>query len=153
MRIRNSLKSAILALLVASAWCNASEAASASYRIDISITRDGALIGKPAIVAEAGAQAEVSSKDPKNPDEGFRVLVTASPSKNALLGGEGVKLDVEFFGRLQDDWVLRGKKSAMSAPGATISFSFAPNLLEVTREDYTLTLTTSPVGNAAAPTR
>lgn len=135
MNIPRILSSISLLLLLVS---GISLAAPAAYRIDMAISRDGSLIGKPAIVAEAGAEAEIRDENPLKPDEGFRILVTVSPLDAEQGGKESVKLKLTFFGRLKGDWVQRAERSVTTLSGQFVSLSFPAKPPETDGKTYDL---------------
>lgn len=144
---------AALLLLFASAFCQAAAGPAAAYRIDMTISRNGSLIGKPAIVAEAGAQAEVKDEKAGRPDDGFRLLVKVSPLSDAPDGKESIKLELTFFGRLDGKWVERANNSITALVGKTVSFAFPSKAPEAKGKDYDVILTTSHVNPAADAAR
>ena len=151
MTLRTLLNAASLVLL--SVLCLGQAAVAATpYRIDITVIEDGALIGKPAVLAESGAQAELRVEDPQKPNDGFRILVTATSQEDTANGKESVQLHVVFYGRLKGQWVERGDHSVMAVVGRNVSFSFPPGEHESAGKKYDLILTTSQV-KAPAPAK
>lgn len=153
MKTRKILSAAALLLLFAFACGQAAAAPAAAYRIDMTISRNGSLIGKPAIVAEAGAQAEVKDEKAGRPDDGFRILVKVSPLSDAPDGKESIKLELTFFGRLNGKWVERANNSITALVGKTVSFAFPSKAPEAKGKDYDVILTTSHVDPAADSAR
>jgi hypothetical protein len=143
MNIRNIFSAALLLALLVPISCLAAEAPMSGYRIDMTISRNGSLVGKPAIVVEPGAEAELREENPKKPDDGFRILVTASPLSDAPNGKESIKLQLQFFGRLQGKWIERGNHSVTSLVGKNVSFAFPSKPPEEKGKNYELVVTTS----------
>lgn len=121
-----------------------------AYRIDMTLSLNGSLIGKPALVAEAGAEAEVRDENPMKLDKGFRILVTASPLDANQDGKESIKLQLEFFGRHQGKWVQRGNHSVTTLSGQSVSFAFPSTPPEAKGKTYDLILTVSKSNGAAS---
>jgi hypothetical protein len=151
MNFRILLGASLSALLFASSICLAAGSAGA-YRIDMTISLNGSLVGKPAVVAEPGAEAEVRSEKAGKPDDGFRILVKASPLSDAPDGKESIKLELAFFGRFDGKWVERARHSVTALVGKNVSFAFPSESPEPKGKDYDVVLTTSQV-TAAAPAR
>lgn len=127
-----------LLLLLSCGFAQAAPMAADEYRIDVTISRDGSLIGKPAIVAKAGAEAEVRDENPLKPNEGFRILVAVTPLDKATDGAESVKLDLTFFGRFRGKWIERAKNSVTTVTGRSTSFAFPAKAPEVDGKNYDL---------------
>lgn len=144
---------ATLFLVLASISGVATAQTSTAYRIDMTISRNGSLIGKPAIVAEAGAQAELTDQKPGKPDDGFRILVKVSPLSDAPGGKESIKLDLTFFGRFNGKWIQRDQHSITALVGKNVSFAFPSKPPESLGKDYDLVITTSHVNPSATPAR
>lgn len=136
---------ASLALLLFSTASWAADGPASAYRIDMTISRNGSLVGKPAVVAAPGAQAELREEKPGKPDEGFRILVTASPLDISSDGKESIKLDLAFFGRHNGAWVERDHHSITALVGKNVSFAFPSKAPEAKGQDYDMILTTSRV--------
>jgi hypothetical protein len=143
MNIRNIFSTALILPLLAAVSSHAAEAPMSGYRLDMTISRNGSLVGKPAIVVGPGAQAELRDENPKKPDDGFRILVTASPLADAPNGKESIRLQLQFFGRLQGKWIERGNNSITALVGKNVSFAFPSKPPEATGKDYELVITTS----------
>ncbi len=137
MSIRSILTTAVL-MLSLSGFVQAAETAATSYRIDLIISRDGALIGKPALVAAAGAEAELSVDNAKNPEDAFRILLTASPVEGSVGGKESVKIDLNFFHKSGSKWVQRAEHSVMTVLGEPLSLAFPPKPPETAGKRYDL---------------
>lgn len=142
MRIRSILTTAVL-LLSLSGLAQAAETTATSYRIDLIVSRDGALIGKPAMVAEAGAEAEVSVDSPKNPEDAFRILLAASPVEGSVGGKESVKIDLSFFYKSEGKWVQRAEHSVTTVLGEPLSLAFPPKPQETAGKRYDLVVLTN----------
>ena len=99
MNIRNILTAVVLALSM-SAIAHAAETAAKLYRIDLVLSRNGELIGKPAMVVEAGAEAEIRDDGDKKPENAFRILVSATPVEGTLGDKETVKIDLGFYDKI-----------------------------------------------------
>ncbi len=140
MNIRRLLNPLALMLLLSCGFAEASPIAADEYRVDVTISRDGSLIGKPAIVAKAGAEAELRDENPMKPNEGFRVLLTVTPLDKTADGNESVKLDLTFFGRFQGKWIERAKNSVTTVTGRSASFAFPSKAPEVNGKNYDLTV-------------
>ena len=140
MKLRNIKWLAALALLIATLGLEAAESTKPSYRIDLTIARDGSLVARPAIVVEPGAQAEVRNEDPLKPDSGFRILVTASPLDVSATGKESIKLDVAFFGQKDGKWIARGEHSVTAILSRMLSFGFPPGKDEPNGKKFELTI-------------
>lgn len=138
MSIRKFLNPAAVLLLLACGFAQAAPIAPGEYRIDMTISRDGSLIGKPAIVAKAGSEAEIRDENPLKPNEGFRILVTVTPIDKLPNGNESVKLDLTFFGRYQGKWIERDKHSIATVSGRSSSFAFPPKASEIKGKNYVL---------------
>lgn len=131
---------ALLALLMGTACVQAAENASSSYRVELTIARDGSLVAMPVLEVKAGTQAEVRNEDPLKPDSGFRILLTMSPLDFSAAGKESVKLDVEFFGQHDGKWVTREKHSVTAVLGRLLSFGFPPSKAEPNGKKFELTI-------------
>lgn len=153
MNFRYHLAAAVLFAVLASVSGVAAAQSSSAYRIDMIISRNGSLIGKPAIVAEAGAEAELTDQKPDKPDDGFRILVKVSPLADAPNGKESIKLDLTFFGRYNGKWNERDHHSITALVGKRVSFAFPSKAPESVGKDYDLVVTTSHVEPAANPAR
>lgn len=145
MNLCTLTKAASLALMMSFGLAQVAAAATPAYRIDMTVLRDGSLVGKPAIVAEAHAQAELREQDPLKPDEGFRILVTASPLGDSPNGKESVQLRVVFHGRFHNQWIERGDHTVTALVGKNVSLAFPPTRQETGASKYDLVLTTSKV--------
>jgi hypothetical protein len=145
MNLRTLTQAASLALMILLGPVTAAHAADPDYRIDVTVSRDGSLIGKPAIVAKPGAQAELREEDPLKPDQGFRILVTATPIGDSPNGKESVQLHVVFHGRFHNQWVARGDHTVTALVGRNVSLAFPPSEREPGASRYDLVLTTSQV--------
>ena len=62
MTLRIVLNMATLALLCVFSLGHVAFAATPSYRIDMTVLKDGSLVGKPAVVAEAGARPNCATR-------------------------------------------------------------------------------------------
>lgn len=153
MNFRNHLGAATLFAVLASVSGVAAAQSSTAYRIDMTISRNGSLISKPAIVAEAGAEAELTDQKPGKPDDGFRILVKVSPLADAPDGKESIKLDLSFFGRFNGKWIERDHHSITALVGKNVSFAFPSKPPESVGKDYDLIITTSHVNPAENPAR
>jgi hypothetical protein len=131
---------AALALLFTTIGLQTVANAQSDYRIELTIARDGSLIARPVIEAEAGAQAEVRNEDPANPESGFKVLITASPLDFSPNGKESIKLDLDFAARHDGKWVTRGQHSVTATLGRPLSFGFPPAKEEPNGKKYELTI-------------
>jgi hypothetical protein len=153
MNIRNIFSAVLLLPLLASVCCQAAEAPVSGYRVDMTISRNGSLVSKPAIVVEPGAQAELRDENPMKPDDGFRMLVTVSPLSDAPNGKESIKLQLQFFGRLQGKWIERGNHSITALVGKNVSFAFPSKPPEAKGKNYDLVITTSRGAPAGSPAK
>lgn len=142
MSIRSILTTAVL-MFSLSGFAQAAETSATSYRIDLVVSRDGALIGKPALVAEAGAEAEVSVDSAKNPADAFRILLAASPVEGTVGGKESVKIDLSFFYKSGGKWVRRAEHSVTTVLGEPLSLAFPPKPEETTGKRYDLIVMTN----------
>lgn len=142
MSIRSILMAAALTLSF-SGIAQAAESVVPSYRIDLIVSRDGALIGKPALVAEAGAEAELSVDSAKNPADAFRLLLTASPVEGSVGGKESVKIGVKFFYKSEGKWVQRTEHSVVTVLGEPLSLAFPPKPPETAGKRYDLIIMTA----------
>lgn len=138
MSIRSTLTAALL-LLSLSGLVQAAE----SYRIDLVVSRDGALIGKPALLAEAGAEAELSVDSAKKPEDAFRFLLKASPVEGSVGGKESVKIDLSFFYKSEGKWVKRAEHSVTTVLGEPLSLAFPPKPPETAGKRYDLIVLTT----------
>ena len=141
MNIRTILTAAVL-MLSLSGLAPAAETAATLYRLDLVISRDGELIAKPAIVVEAGAEAEVRDEGDKKPENAFRILVAASPVEGTIGDKESVKIDLSFFDKNGDKWVQRAKNSVTTVLGEPLSLSFPAKSGETTGKKYDLVVLT-----------
>jgi hypothetical protein len=153
MNFRNYLGAATLSAVLTCISGTAAAQSSPEYRIDVTISRNGSLIGKPAIVAKAGAEAELTDQSPGKPDDGFRILVKVSPLSDAPNGKESVKLDLTFFGRFNGKWNERDHHSVTALVGKYVSFAFPSKPPESLGKDYELVISTSHVNPSAIPAR
>lgn len=142
MSIRNILIATAL-MLAFSGLVQAAESAATSYRIELIVSRDGALIGKPALVAEAGAEAELSVDSAKNPADAFRLLLTASPVEGSVGGKESVKVALKFFYKSAGKWVQRTEHSVVTVLGEPLSLAFPPKPAETAGKRYDLIVLTT----------
>ncbi|MBL0164504.1 MAG: hypothetical protein IPP82_12915 [Xanthomonadales bacterium] len=149
MNIRSFLTAGVL-LLSLSGFAQAAEKSAALYRLDLVISRNGELIGKPAIVVEAGAQAEVSVDDAKKPADAFRILVTASPVDGTVGDKESLKIDLGFFDKADGKWVERAAHSVTTVLGEPLSLAFPSKPGETAEKNYDLVVLTSH-GKPGAP--
>lgn len=149
MNITTLPRAAMLFLLLVSISTAAAAQSPSAYRIDMTISRNGSLVGKPAIVAEPGAQAEVTDQKAGKPDDGFRILVKVSPLAEAPGGKESIRLDLTFFGRLNGKWNQRASHSITALVGKNVSFAFPSKAPEAAGKNYELVLTTSHLNSAA----
>ena len=138
MSIRKLLNPVALLLLLSCGFAQAAPIAADEYRVDMIISRDGSLIGKPAVVAKAGAEAEIRDENPLKPNEGFRILVAVTPLAKAADGAESVKLDLTFFGRFQGKWIQRAKNTVTTVTGRSSSFAFPSKAPEVDGKKFDL---------------
>jgi hypothetical protein len=153
MNIRNIFSALLFLPLLASVCCQAADPSASAYRIDMTISHNGSLVGKPAVVAEPGAQAELRDENPMKPNDGFRILVTVSPLSDAPNGKESIKLQLQFFGRHQGKWIERGNHSITALVGKNVSFAFPSKPPEETGKSYELVLTTSHAKPVASPAK
>lgn len=149
MNMRSILTAGVM-LLSLSGLAQAAETSAALYRLDLVISRDGELIGKPAMVVEAGAQAEVSVDGAGKPDDAFRILVTASPVEGTVGNKESVKIDLSFFDKSEDKWVQRAEHSVTTVLGEPLSLAFPSKPGETAEKNYDLVVLTSH-GKPGAP--
>ncbi len=140
MIIRKILSPIAFLLLFCVANVHAAPIAADEYRIDMTVLYNGSLIGKPAIVAKAGAEAEIKDENPMKPDKGFRILVTAIPLDAPADGTESVKLQLTFFGRLKGKWIQRGEHSVTMVTGRSVSFAFPSKSPEAAGKNYDVVL-------------
>ncbi len=140
----------LLSLLCFAGIGHAAPGSADAYLVDMTLSLNGSLIGKPALVAEAGAEAEVRDENPMKLDHGFRILLTASPLDATQNGKESIKLQLEFFGRHQGKWIQRGKHSVTAVSGQSVSFAFPSVPPEAKGKTYDLILTVSK-SNGTAP--
>lgn len=147
--IQRTLRSVSLLLMVASGTTFAAPVASNAYQVDMTISRNGSLVGKPAIVAEAGAEAEIRSENPLKPNDGFRILATVSPLDIEQGGKESVKLKLTFFGQAMGKWIQRADHSVTTNTGRAVSFSFLSKPPETAGKTYDLVIKITR--RAAAP--
>lgn len=105
-------------------------AAQAHYRTDLTVSRDGVVIGEPSFGLVPGRQADITSLDRNDPEHGFRILITArdAAAANASAMAISVRLDMLFLERNDGEWVLAGEPSLEIEPGknAAVSFSTSP---------------------------
>ncbi len=142
MNIRSILITAVL-LLSLSGLVQAAETAAKLYRIDLVLSRNGELIGKPAMVVEAGAEAEIRDDGDKKPENAFRILVAASPVEGTLGNKESVKIDLSFFDKSEGKWVQRAAHSVTTVLGEPLSLAFPSKSAESTEKNYDLVVLTS----------
>lgn len=147
MKLQKNHWLAMLALLISALGFQATASAQSSYRIELTIARDGSLVARPVIEVEAGAQAEVRNEDPLKPDSGFKILVTATPLEFSDTGKESIKLDVAFSAQHDGKWVERGKHSVTATLGRPLSFGFPPTKAEPEGKKFELTI--RPLGASA----
>ena len=139
-----------LMLLLACGLAQAAPATS-TYRIDMTVSLNGSLVGRPAIIAEPGAEAEIRVEDPAKPDYGFRILVSASPLEAAQADKPSAKLELSFFGRAQGKWVLRGEHSVVTLMGLPVSFGFPSKPPEAKGKTYDLVVVVNPSSAVVSP--
>lgn len=149
MNIRNLLTVAVLALSVCG-LAQAAETAAKLYRIDLVLSRNGELIGKPAMVVEAGAEAEIRDEGDKKPENAFRILVAATPIEGTLGDKETIKIDLGFFDKIEGKWVKRTEHSVTNVLGEPLSLAFPSKSPETTGRNYDLIVLTSS-GKPEAP--
>lgn len=131
---------AALVLLVATAGLQAAGSTTPNYRIELTIARDSSLVARPVIVVEGGTQAEVRNEDPLKPNDGFRILLTASPLDFSDTGKESIKLDVAFAGQRDGKWVPRDQHSVTAQLGRRLSLGFPPGPTEPNGKKFELTI-------------
>lgn len=149
MNIRNILTAVVLALSL----CGLAEAADSAaklYRIDLVLSRNGELIGKPAMVVEAGAEAEIRDDGDKKPENAFRILVTATPLEGTLGVKEALKIDLGFYDKIGGNWVKRAEHSVTNVLGEPLSLAFPSTSPETAGRNYDLVVLTGR-GKAEAP--
>ena len=149
MNIRSILTASVL-ILSLSGLAPAAETSATLYRLDLVISRDGELIAKPAIVVEAGAEAEVRDDGDKKPENAFRILVAASPVDGTVGDKESVKIDLSFFDKSADKWVQRAEHSVTTVLGEPLSLAFPAPSSNKSAKKYDLVIL-SGHGKAAAP--
>ena len=140
----------LLCLFFVYGTSQAASSTAGTYRIDMTLSLNGSLIGKPALVAKAGSQAEIRDENPMKLNDGFRILVTASPLDTTQGDKESIKLEVEFFGRHQGKWIQRAKHSVTTISGQSVSFAFPSTPPEEKAKTYDLVLTVSQNDGASA---
>lgn len=149
MNIRSILTATVL-MLSFSGLAQAAEAAAKLYRIDLVLSRNGELIGKPAMVVEAGAEAEIRDDGDKNPANAFRILVTATPVDGTVGDKESIKIDLGFFDKSGDKWIQRAEHSVTTTLGEPLSLAFPSKTPGATGKNYDLVVLTS-LGKPGAP--
>lgn len=143
----------LLTLLVVCSASQAAENPANSYRVDMIITHNGSLVGKPAVEVQPGAETEFRDENPQKPNEGFRILMTLSTLGEAPNGNESIMLKLTFFGRHLGKWVERDSHSITALVGKNVSLAFPSKAPEAPGNDYDLVLTTSKAVSKAAGKR
>lgn len=86
--------------------------ASGTYTVDLSVSRQGTLVGKPTIVVDEARQAELTMTPPHASNErAVRVLVSVMPTTAA----NDVKVRLSIFDRLNGAWVLHAQPEVTAA--------------------------------------
>ncbi|MGB0134908.1 hypothetical protein [Dokdonella sp.] len=144
---------AALVLVFATFGLQAAANAQSSYRLELTIARDGSLVARPVLEVEAGAEAEVRNDDPLKPDAGFKILVTATPLEFSSTGQESVKLKIDFSAQQGSKWVSRGQHVVTAVLGKPLSFGFPPTKDEPKGSKFELTVRPSNTSAEAATKR
>lgn len=113
------------------------------YQVNMTVSRDGTVLSKPNILVKSGKQAEVNFSDTKDPEAGFRILLTVQPSAAQRSSKSTVSFDTMFFEKVQGEWVLRGQPQLRIALGEPASFELTNENIKRVAPEFKVDVTVS----------
>lgn len=120
--------------------------AAETYKVSLSVSREGALISRPEVIVEGGKKVDLTAN--LGGSKAYKMIFTVDKSADKTFGDDVADVDSQFFETVNEELVLRGAPKMSVRLGSPATFTLASPGLQRNPPQFDLSVTVERIAGA-----